>query len=72
MWNCIIKRYEDSESFDDAIPHALLCLIMAKVGSLNSDINLIAESTSRRLLYDKSLPFNLLKILSKSPLKRAF
>mgnify|MGYP003999958999 CR=1 FL=1 len=41
-----------------AIPQALLCFITMKVFSENSEIKLTAASTSSRLLYESSFPFN--------------
>ena len=64
--------YAGKTSDEEAIPHALLCLIIPKVVSSNSLINLIAESTSNKLLYESSLPFNFLKISFKSPLNSPF
>ncbi len=51
----------------EAMPQALLCFSIAKVGSSKSLIRLTAASMSRRLLYDISLPCSLSNILLKSP-----
>ena len=49
------------------MPHALLCFKIANVGAVKSDNKFTAASTSNKLLYDNSLPFNLVNIKSKSP-----
>ena len=51
----------------EAIPQALLCFKIAKVVSVNSAIKFTAASTSNKLLYDNSLPFNCVNNSSKLP-----
>ena len=52
----------------EATPQALLCFSMAKVGSAsNSEMSSTAAATSKRLLYESSLPCNCSNISSRRP-----